>query len=58
MQLPVNQVISGVFIERVIKMEGLILQVLGQIHFLLGLMQQQGSITRDCDHINLFLCQL
>ncbi len=25
MHLPVNQVISGVFIERVIKMEGLIL---------------------------------
>lgn len=48
---PVDHLVGGVLIKGVIKAEGLVLQVPGQVHFLLGLMDHDHVFTGNGDHV-------
>lgn len=52
--LLVDQVVGGTLIEGVIKVKDLVVQVLGQVHLLFWLMDQQNTHPRYRHHINLF----
>lgn len=51
--VPVNHFIGGVLVEGVVESEGLVLQVTGQVNFLLGLMDHDHIFTGNGDHIQI-----
>lgn len=56
--LLVDQVVCGGLIKGVIKAEDLVVQVLGEVHLLLWLMNQQGTVSRYRHHIYLLSSDL
>lgn len=49
----VDQVVGGGLIKGVVKVEDLVVQVLGKIHLLFWLMNQQGPFSRYRHHVYL-----
>lgn len=56
--LLVDQVIGGGLIKGVVKVEDLVVQVLGKVHLLFGLMNEQGASPRYRHHIYLLPANL
>lgn len=57
-KLLVDQIISGGLIKGVVELEYLVVQVLGEIHLLLRLMNKQGTFSRHRHHIDLLSVRL
>lgn len=55
---PVNHFIGGAVIKGVVKAEGLVLQVAGQVHFLFRFVNHHHVLTGDGDHIQILHGQL
>lgn len=55
---PVDHFIGGVLVEGVVESEGLVLQVTGQVDFLLGLVDHHHVLTGDGDHVQILHRQL
>lgn len=57
-QLLVDQVVGGGLIEGVVKVEDLVVQVLGEVHLLFGLMDQHSTSPRYRHDIDLLFYDL
>lgn len=55
---PVNHLVGGVLVEGVVESEGLVLQVAGQVHLLLGLVHHHHVLAGDGDHVQVLHRQL
>lgn len=56
--LLVDQVVGGCLIKGVVKVEDLVVQVLGKVHLLFWLMNKQGTFSRYRHHIYLLSINL
>ena len=48
---PVDHLVGGGLVKGVVKFERLVFQVLGEVHLLLWLVNQQGAVPRYGDHV-------
>ena len=55
---PVNGIVVARLIEGVVEVERLVVEELGEVHFLLRLMHDNETFVRNCNDINFFALQL
>ena len=53
MYVPVDELVCGRFVEGVVKSEMLIVQILGQVHLGLGLVDDDLVLVGTCGHVDL-----
>ena len=56
--IPVDHLVGGAVVEGVVEAEGLVLQVAGQVHLLLGLVDHHHVLAGDGDHVQVLCGQL
>lgn len=56
--LLVDQIVGGGLVKGVVELEHLVVQVLGEIHLLLGLVHEQGTFSWHRHHVYLLFVHL